>query len=88
MGFRQSCSFQAIYTNRVRISARAGGAIVVREGYGTEQGSGASAGEVYDIAPKAAETDATKRALATFGKPFGLALYGRVLSSPSVAEPK
>src|SRR5262245_36648261 len=25
---------------------------------------------------KAAETDATKRALATFGKPFGLALYG------------
>src|SRR5262249_38045152 len=28
-----------------------------------------------DIALKAAETDATKRALATFGKPFGLELY-------------
>jgi hypothetical protein len=27
---------------------------------------------VHDIALKAAETDATKRALATFGKPFGL----------------
>ena len=26
---------------------------------------------------KAAETDATKRALATFGNPFGLALYDR-----------
>jgi Rad52/22 family double-strand break repair protein len=32
-------------------------------------------GEVHDIALKAAETDATKRALATFGKPFGLELY-------------
>lgn len=81
-------TFQAIYTNRVRISVRAGGAIVVREGHGTGQGSGASAGEVHDIALKAAETDATKRALATFGKPFGLALYGRVLSSPPVPEPK
>jgi hypothetical protein len=30
---------------------------------------------VHDIALKAAETDATKRALATFGKPFGLELY-------------
>ena len=35
----------------------------------------ASPGEVHDIALKAAETDATKRALATFGKPFGLELY-------------
>ena len=34
-----------------------------------------SAGEVHDRALKAAETDATKRALATFGKAFGLALY-------------
>ena len=30
---------------------------------------------MHDIALKAAETDATKRALATFGKPFGLELY-------------
>ncbi len=78
-------TFQAIYTNRVRISVRAGGAIVVREGHGTGQGSGASAGEVHDIALKAAETDATKRALSTFGKPFGLALYGRLVSSPPIA---
>jgi Rad52/22 family double-strand break repair protein len=33
---------------------------------------------VHDIALKAAETDATKRALATFGKPFGLELYRKV----------
>jgi len=31
----------------------------------------------HEIALKAAETDATKRALATFGNPFGLALYDR-----------
>ena len=36
---------------------------------------GGSAGEVQDRALKAAETDATKRALATFGRAFGLALY-------------
>jgi hypothetical protein len=38
---------------------------------------------VHDIALKVAETDATKRALATFGKPFGLELYrgGRTASS-------
>jgi recombination DNA repair RAD52 pathway protein len=72
----------------VRISVRAGDAIVVREGHGTGHGSGASAGEVHDIALKAAETDATKRALATFGKPFGLALYGRIISSPPVARTK
>ena len=39
------------------------------------KGAGPSPGEVHDIALKAAETDATKRAFATFGKPFGLELY-------------
>jgi Rad52/22 family double-strand break repair protein len=46
---------------------------------------------VHDIALKAAETDATKRALATFGRPFGLELYGKdkfpSLQSPAVVEP-
>ena len=37
--------------------------------------SAASAGETHEKALKTAETDATKRALATFGKPFGLELY-------------
>ncbi len=48
---------------------------VVRDGHGTGEAHGASAGEAHDHALKAAETDATKRALATFGKAFGLALY-------------
>ena len=70
-------SFLAIYVAKVRITVQADGAIIVREGHGSGEGRGASPGEVHDIALKAAETDATKRALATFGKPFGLELYRR-----------
>jgi hypothetical protein len=69
-------TFTAVYITKVRISVEANGATVVRDGHGSGQGHGSSAGEVHDIALKAAETDATKRALATFGRPFGLALYG------------
>jgi hypothetical protein len=68
-------SFLAIYIARVRISVFADGATIVREGHGSGEGRGPSPGEVHDIALKAAETDATKRALATFGRPFGLELY-------------
>jgi Rad52/22 family double-strand break repair protein len=68
-------AYLAVYIARVRVTVQADGAAVVREGHGTGEGHGTSPGEVHDIALKAAETDATKRALATFGKPFGLELY-------------
>lgn len=68
-------AFLAVYTAKVRITVRARDASIVREGHGTGEGRGNSPGEVHDLGLKAAETDATKRALATFGKPFGLALY-------------
>ena len=68
-------TFLAIYIARVRITVHADGAMIIREGHGTGEGRGTSPGEVHDIALKAAETDATKRALSTFGKPFGLELY-------------
>jgi hypothetical protein len=68
-------TFLAVYLARVRVTVHADGATVIREGHGTGEGRGTSPGEVHDIALKAAETDATKRALATFGKPFGLELY-------------
>ena len=68
-------SFLAVYIAKVRITVLAHGSTIVREGHGSGQGRGTSPGEVHDIALKAAETDATKRALATFGKPFGLELY-------------
>jgi Rad52/22 family double-strand break repair protein len=68
-------TFLAVYIARVRVTVHADGATVIREGHGTGEGRGTSPGEVHDIALKVAETDATKRALATFGKPFGLELY-------------
>jgi hypothetical protein len=68
-------AFTAIYIARVRIKVRADGETVIREGHGTGDAQGSHPGEVHDKAIKAAETDATKRALATFGKPFGLGLY-------------
>jgi len=78
-------TYIAVYIAKVRITVHADGATVIREGHGTGQGQGSSPGEVHDMALKAAETDATKRALATFGKPFGLALYGKTASAPNSA---
>ena len=71
-------SFLAVYIAKVRITVNADGSTTIREGHGTGEGRGMSPGEVHDIALKAAETDATKRALATFGKPFGLELYRNI----------
>ena len=67
----------AAYTAKVRITVRAGDINIVREGSGTGEGGGLTPGQAHEIALKSAETDATKRALATFGNPFGLALYDR-----------
>jgi len=79
-------TFNAVYLARVRISVQADGTTIIREGHGTGEGRGTSPGEVHDIAVKAAETDATKRALATFGRPFGLELYRNGRSAPSPAQ--
>ena len=49
----------------------------MREGSGTGEGKAPTPGQAHELALKGAETDATKRALATFGNPFGLALYDR-----------
>jgi hypothetical protein len=70
-------SYSAAYTAKVRISVRAGEITIVREGSGTGEGKGTTPGQAHELALKGAETDATKRALATFGNPFGLALYDR-----------
>jgi Rad52/22 family double-strand break repair protein len=65
----------ASYIARVRVTVRAGDTSIVREGSGSCEASAPTAGQAHDFALKGAETDATKRALATFGNPFGLALY-------------
>src|SRR4029077_14082881 len=67
----------AAYTAKVRVSVRAGDVTIVREGSGTGEGHAPTPAQAHELALKGAETDATKRALATFGNPFGLALYDR-----------
>ena len=67
----------AAYAAKVRVSVRAGDITIVREGSGTGEGRAPTPGQAHELALKGAETDATKRALATFGNPFGLALYDR-----------
>ena len=66
---------QTSYITRVRITVRAGLVPVVREGLGAGEATGDTAGHAHEMAAKAAETDTTKRALSTFGAPFGLKLY-------------
>jgi DNA recombination protein Rad52 len=65
------------YAARVRIRVRTGDTVVCREGSGVGHGMGAPLGQAHESALKEAETDATKRALATFGNLFGLALYDK-----------
>jgi DNA repair and recombination protein RAD52 len=50
---------------------------ITREGTGYGSGIAADLGDAFESAIKEAETDAMKRALMTFGNPFGLALYDK-----------
>ena len=50
---------------------------IVREGVGSGHGIDRDLGLAHESAIKEAETDARKRALMTFGNPFGLALYDK-----------
>ncbi|PSI00470.1 Rad52/Rad22 family DNA repair protein, partial [Synechococcus lacustris] len=61
------------YTAKVRIQVGA----IIREGSGAGHGIDADLGQAHESALKEAETDAMKRALMTFGNPFGLALYDK-----------
>lgn len=65
------------YIAKVRIIAFAGDSLVTREGVGAGHGIDVDLGQAHESAIKEAETDAMKRALMTFGNPFGLALYDK-----------
>jgi DNA recombination protein Rad52 len=65
------------YIARVRITITAGNRTLIREGSGAGHGIDSDLGLAHESALKEAETDATKRALMTFGNPFGLALYDK-----------
>lgn len=71
------------YMARVRITV----GDVVREGCGFGQGIDKDIGQAHESALKEAETDAMKRALMTFGNPFGLALYDKTQANVQAAPP-
>ena len=55
---------------------RPGASQELRDGSGTGEGKALTPGQAH-LLFKGAETDAAKRTLATFGNPFGPALYDR-----------
>ena len=61
---------------------------IVREGTGFGSGVANSLADAHESASKEAETDAMKRALMTFGNPFGLALYDKSKSNVVVMKEK
>jgi hypothetical protein len=73
LGSNNRAGWGVTYTARVRISVGE----VIREGSGAGHGIDADLGQAHESALKEAETDAMKRALMTFGNPFGLALYDK-----------
>lgn len=65
-------AFTSAYVAKVRISVPVGEGSCTREGHGCGEGRGASAFEAHDRGLKAAELDATFRALASLGPALGL----------------
>lgn len=78
----QGQGFGVTYIAKVRVIVDG----VAREGVGAGHGIDRDLGLAHESAVKEAETDAMKRALMTFGNPFGLALYDKTqenVESPS-----
>ncbi len=71
------------YIAKVRVSV----AGIFREGTGSGHGKDVDLGTAHESAIKEAETDARKRALMTFGNPFGLALYDKAQENVSTNVP-
>lgn len=69
--------FGVTYICKVRVTV----GDIVREGLGSGHGIDRDRGLAHESAIKEAETDAMKRALMTFGNPFGLALYDKEQSN-------
>jgi DNA repair and recombination protein RAD52 len=76
------------YSARVRITVLAGDRFIVREGCGFGSGIDADPDQAHESALKEAESDAMKRALMTFGNPFGLALYDKAQANVERDAPK
>jgi DNA recombination protein Rad52 len=79
IGRDQKPGWSVTYTARVRVTVRVPGIEqpIIRDGSGAGHGIDVDLGLAHESALKEAETDAMKRALMTFGNPFGLALYDK-----------
>jgi|GEM_PF-1137393 len=76
------------YIAKVRVTVTTPeGHKVVRDGIGAGHGIDRDLGLAHESAAKEAETDAEKRALKTFGNPFGLALYDKTQAHVSDQPP-
>jgi DNA repair and recombination protein RAD52 len=75
--------FGVTYT--AKVSVEVGGAI--REDFGAGHGYDVDCGLAHESAIKEAITDALKRALRTFGNPFGLALYDKSRENVGIDAP-
>jgi DNA recombination protein Rad52 len=73
IGRQQKDGWGVTYTAKVRAMVQD----VIREDFGAGHGYDVDAGLAHESAVKEAVTDALKRALRTFGNPFGLALYDK-----------
>lgn len=84
IGAAKSPGYGVTYIARVRVAVGE----IVREGCGAGHGIDRDLGQAHESALKEAETDAMKRALMSFGNPFGLALYDKTQSNvaPEVDE--
>jgi len=87
IGREQKPGWGVTYTAKVRVVVDG----VAREGCGAGHGIDQDLGQAHESAIKEAETDAMKRALMTFGNPFGLALYDKtqehVADNPDAPPP-
>lgn len=83
IGKAQKDGWGVTYTSRVRVTVKG----IVREDFGAGHGYDIDVGLAHESAVKEAVTDALKRALRTFGNPFGLALYDKTRANVEVPEP-
>lgn len=74
----------AVVSFRAKVRITACG--IVREGVGFGSGISYDVHDAYEGAIKEAETDAMKRALMTFGNPFGLALYDKAKTNVGASK--
>jgi len=83
--YKQGDNYRVGYLAVVRVQVFLGDRVIVRDGTGYGSGIGKDLNDQHEGAIKEAETDAMKRALISFGNPFGLALYDKAKANVEAA---